>query len=37
MAKIISKSFILKNYYKINLNKNNIIGYYFELSFEIGI
>ena len=37
MAKTISKSVILKYYYKINLNKNNIISYYFELSSEFGI
>ena len=36
MAKTSSKSVILKNNYKININKNNIIGYYFELSSEIG-
>ena len=36
MAKTSSKSVILKNNYKRNININNIKGYYFELSSEIG-
>ena len=35
MAKINLKSVILKDNYLINLNYNNIIDYYFELSSEI--